>query len=392
MKQILIFSHIYQENDKSFLIKNNNKPCAQAISNYEQNIIDSLSNIPNTKISLFNRPFLNKMEVKNDTEDLFLSKLCKHKYQNSYFYYHYCRNNKELIKQIQNSTFVIFSTYHDWRLFKFVKKINKKIKTILFLPDMPQFIVAKVSFKHKMLRKYTTLKFNRNIKHIDGLVAITKHMESFYRGKVNNTITIEGVAQNLGELLNSSNKENTKSIIYAGTLSEKYGIKEMINAFKNSKFYNDYKLLIYGNGELSKYVNEESKNFTNIVFEGFIPKEQLLLEIYKANFVIIPESTSNNYAKYSFHSKILECMSIGTPIIGTIYEGVPDEYKTYIYEIPNDTTLEENLHKAFDMYLSMDYIETQEFGKKAKNFIQSRAGVLAISRKLDSFFKKILTK
>ena len=74
------------------------------------------------------------------------------------------------------------------------------------------------------------------------------------------------------ELMNQGliiKKQEIKTILYSGTLTEKYGILELIEAFKKIEKEN-YRLIICGEGETRDKVIEETKkdqritNFYNI--------------------------------------------------------------------------------------------------------------------------------
>ena len=390
---ILFFSHIYKENGFSkHLTAIRKKLPGIAVSNYEKGFLNSLNMIDEATIVQINReffPYYKSIKLESPSkEDLSNINLCSHKYQDKFFFA-LIKKDKETIDAIKKADFIVFSTYHDWRLFKYVKKINKNVRTILLLPDLPNLLINHSSLKHKIGRKLMSINFFKSCKHIDGLIPITDHLGEYMKKYIKTYLTIEGVVKK--EDINAQNRINYKnSIVYSGGLARHYGIIDLIKAYQNADLSKKYKLIICGKGECENKVIQYSKNNDSIQYLGFIPRNDVLKLLPNSAFLILPENPNNSYAKYSFHSKIIEYLASGTPIIGYMYPGIPKEYDSHILKIDGDgKDVENELINVLIKYTSMSQKDNIEFGERAKDFIINRISENAVAKKIKDFINML---
>ena len=104
--------------------------------------------------------------------------------------------------------------------------------------------------------------------------------------------------------------------------------------------------------------------------------EQLPSEIEE---VIDPD---DEYTKYSFPSKTFEYMVSGTPMISTDLEGIPDEYKKYMFMV--DYSDEKIVDKIYEI-LNLDDTFLEEFGKKAREFVLNEKNPCVQVKKINKF-------
>ncbi len=389
----LFFSHTYDNKEfVDVLIRKNKKLPGVAISNYENGFINAFYTNKENKITFFNRPFYPFVAEENFNENELSTfeqpiKLCSHKYQNSFSFREF-KNNELLKDELLKTDIVVFSTYHDWRLFKHVKKINPSIKSILILPDLPNFIINKSSFKHRILRKFNSKMFFNACKYIDGLIPITDYMGEYMSKYIKSFITIEGVVKD-DEKKMTRDKPN-KTIVYTGGLAEKYGVMSLIRAFSKCDEAKDYELIICGKGELENQIKEFSKDNKRIQYKGFVDRKEVLSLITKASYLVVPENPNNSYSKYSFHSKIIEYMCSGTPIIATYYDGMPKEYKTHILNLNlENNSLDDAILSGLQAYLKLPIDKNIEFGLKARSFILERLMPEQVYKKINELIGEV---
>ena len=113
---------------------------------------------------------------------------------------------------------------------------------------------------------------------------------------------------------NLERKEYT--YLFAGTLVEKKGILNLIEAF-NLLQDNKYKLKICGDGILKDKILEASKNNSNIIYLGKINKEQLYKEYEASDIVVVPSLWVE-----PFGMVVIEAMINGCVVVGTNYGGI----------------------------------------------------------------------
>lgn len=210
------------------------------------------------------------------------------------------------------------------------KKKNPNITTILIIPDIPDFLnlsnnISNIKLFIDKLKKKIR---NKLIKKFDKYILLTKHMINKLDLDERDCIIIEGLIDKKDcvkkeEIENKSFSE--KTIVYAGSLHEKYGVKNFLDAIKLIK--NDsISFYIFGEGELKQEIIEYGKKDARVKFMGYQDRKTILKYQREATALINPRGDGNEYVKYSFPSKNLEYLISGSPIICCKLPCIPDEY------------------------------------------------------------------
>ena len=101
----------------------------------------------------------------------------------------------------------------------------------------------------------------------------------------------------------------TKQIIFAGRLSKEKGIYTVIETAKNLP--KDIDLIIIGDGPEKSFVMESIKNYKNIHYLGYQPKEKTISLIRGSKLLIQPSIAEG------ISATLLEAMACNTPVITT---------------------------------------------------------------------------
>lgn len=122
-------------------------------------------------------------------------------------------------------------------------------------------------------------------------------------------------------IINSQEIKKTNTVLYAGTLDDRKGYKDLIYSFSNiALFYPEWKLCFAGNGEISegKKLAKDLNIQHQVVFEGWVygNKKHKLFE--EARLFCLP-----SYAE-GFPMAVLDAWSYGLPVITTPVGGIPD--------------------------------------------------------------------
>lgn len=131
-----------------------------------------------------------------------------------------------------------------------------------------------------------------------------------------------------GVILNKRQKERVKKslglpkhekiILYAGRLVEEKGLGYLIKAFRMLLKKNpDCRLVIAGDGDLSKYIYE-SRYCSKITFVGKLPHKELYLLYQIADIGVLPSLMEQ--CSYT----VIEMLMFGLPIIGTTTPGISE--------------------------------------------------------------------
>jgi glycosyltransferase involved in cell wall biosynthesis len=136
-------------------------------------------------------------------------------------------------------------------LFLYILKLfNKKIKVVIYIPDLPIFMSTNKNIFYKTAKIFDQKLIYFTLKKIEKFILVTNQMASKLNLK-NNFIVVEGIYSNCHSIYTNIIKEKQPTIMYAGGIDEKYGVKHLINAFLEIKDKN-FKLWLFGTGEHEK--------------------------------------------------------------------------------------------------------------------------------------------
>lgn len=283
--------------------------------------------------------------------------------------FHYITNLQDWVFKSSQSPTVIIAYSVSPFLLKAIKKVKLEhdFISVLVVPDLLEHNV--LNKKNSIIKLYNLIVvrlLKKLFKYIDGYVFLTRYMvEKFITSKYK---VIEGVSTKYGldNRTHLSLEDGYKTIIYAGTLHERFGIKFLIDTFKLVKNPNT-KLIICGVGDYQKYVESNSKIDSRIVYKGLLDREAVYDLIQSSTIVINPRNDSEVFTKYSFPSKNLEALSMGKPLIAFKLPGIPDEYDPYIIYLKSNVPIESA--QQIDDILSFSQEKLDEIGRVGKEFV-----------------------
>lgn len=246
-----------------------------------------------------------------------------------------------------------------------------KIQLIGIWTDPPSVENVRDGLIKSKLRKIELTLSKFFMKKFDKVISLTKQLaEDFCPDKP--YLVIEGILNpNIyTQIIGNKRNEEIKTIVYTGTLEEKYGIKNIIKSFKYIDDKN-VELHIYGKGNYEFEINKSCKEDSRIKYFGLKDNKEILNIQKNASFLINARSTEDEYVKYSFPSKMIEYMASGTPVITTILYGFPKEYEKYL--IPLENNYPKTIAKKLLEVSKWSFDEKQKFGKNAQIFIQNKS-------------------
>ncbi len=221
-----------------------------------------------------------------------------------------------------------------------------KLKYFRFLLDYEYF--TKMSFKKSTAILGITPFFVKWARDRVGL-KIEKFDKSFFLSSdVNENYNIRNVKK-FWEKLGVIKKDGKKVIIWVGTLSNQISSNKFLELFLNlaKEFKGKFLLVICGKGALEKKINkiQETKNDNEIIYAGYINREQYqyLLEI--ADFGLLPYDNTFDFIN-SVPNKVTEYLSGGLQIISSLNG------------ITKDLLEKEGVYHYFDMSFPKENIKT----------------------------------
>ena len=176
-------------------------------------------------------------------------------------------------------------------------------------------------------------------------------------------------------------KSYPKILLYAGGIEEIYGIKMLVEAFKEIED-ESIELHIYGNGSYVKQLEEECLIDSRIKYMGVKPNDIIVDAEQKATLLVNPRFTTEEFTKYSFPSKNMEYMASGTALLTTNLPGMPIEYHDYVF-LFEEESIQGYAKKIHDV-MSLDTMYLMEYGARARQFVLEKKNNIVQSSRIIS--------
>lgn len=270
-------------------------------------------------------------------------------------------------------------------LAKYAKHCNPKIEICCIIADIPEF--ASATDLHgikKFYNMYNKSKCDKLYKFVDKFVLLTDQMAERLSITVP-YVVMEGIAPKQDVAINSelSDKyKNERYILYTGTLSYKFGIGELLDAFAQIPD-KDIKLIICGFGQAENRIREDMKSDPRIVFLGRVDRAAAIALQHGAKVLVNPRQNNEEFTKYSFPSKTMEYLATGVPVVAYKLDGIPNEYDDYINYVENNS-VEAFRDKLIEICIDKEGLAAKK-AELAKKFVLENKNCKAQSKKILDF-------
>lgn len=363
-------------------VENINKKLNQKLQvssiNYHNNLIDGLTQNNANVFSIYGLPvsshiskkkiWKRKKEKKSKCEYIQIGFINLPIMKYISMNYNINKEIRRIIKSNKNDNNIIIFDGAYVSIYPTIKKYIDKIKIYAIIADVYDYMAeVENKSKHSRIIVKITKKYISNInKKIKGFVFLNKNMAKLYN--TDNYIVIEGIAEKQ-EINNIKKTENKKIIMYAGGLFEKFGVKNLIDAFMELDQEN-YELHLYGYGNMEEYILKMANKDRRIKYFGMQNHKTVISAEKNATILVNPRPINYEFQKYSFPSKLIEYMSSGTPVITTKIDGMPEEYNEFLFYFDNYN--KEGIKEKIDDVLKIDEKKRRQLAFKAYNFIQEK--------------------
>lgn len=252
-----------------------------------------------------------------------------------------------------------------------LKRIKKKYPNIhicTLVTDLPnEFGIVSERGIRKVLAYEIGVRSMNLTKNASSFVLLTEQMKNPLRVGDRPYVVVEGFADDSipYEEGVAPGKDEKKTIVYTGTLNEKFGVGNLLDAFLMLN-RDDAELHIYGGGEVADRIKREAENNHSIKYFGNREHSEVIQAQRKATILINPRDNSEDFTKYSFPSKTMEYLMSGRPTAAVLLDGIPIEYKNHIIEIRSGKR--EDIAGALNKLLDMTETERIEFGRSGRQF------------------------
>jgi glycosyltransferase involved in cell wall biosynthesis len=243
-----------------------------------------------------------------------------------------------------------------------------RCNSMALITDLPELMYKDidVSGPKKLFRSYFNGQMKKLQRRFDLYVLLTKQMARRMKIEEKPYMVMEGFCnpELLGEVKKQT-KNSAKTIMYAGALSLRYGIKMLVDGF--SLLSGDYELWLFGTGECKEYIEKCALVDKRIKYFGRVTRERVFAAEQQAHLLTMLESKDDPLIEFSSPSKIFEYMLSGTPILSTKMPGLPYEYADYMYKLVNESA--EGIKNAIEEIFSEGELAIERKGLKAKEFV-----------------------
>lgn len=260
-------------------------------------------------------------------------------------------------------------------------------QTIGIMTDMPGLMVRfETNQKMTIVTRIATSLIKWCFRNYDKFVFLTEAM-NVVNEHLRPYIVMEGMSDGtMAEHNKTFEHKEIRTIMYAGGLHERYGLKKLIEAFMMLQQEN-LRLNIFGSGPFvdelrDKYCKEDNR----VIYMGVVPNSEIIKAELNASLLVNPRPTHEEFTKYSFPSKNIEYMASGTPLLTTKLPGMPEEYYPYVFLIDDETT--EGYFHALAEALNKTDDELFEYGAKAKSFVLDKKNNRKQARRVIELIKQ----
>lgn len=240
------------------------------------------------------------------------------------------------------------------------------IRRIALATDMP-WMDSNRSLHYKELNVWGRWQMRR-IPRFSAYVVLTHDADAKLNPLGKPSVIIEGFVDAASAESAPVPHRNPESriILYAGGLNEKYGIACLCEAFLRLPDP-DLRLVLYGDGPYVTALQELQRQDPRIIYKGTASNETVVDAERSADLLVNPRFSKEEYTFYSFPSKNLEYMSSGTPLVTTRLRGLPEEHLPFVYTFDEETV--EGYASTLSDLLSRSREELSEQGKKAREWV-----------------------
>ena len=255
---------------------------------------------------------------------------------------------RQAIEDFMSHDFIIVTDTLRLNLLKAAKKIAKiyDVKIVGMLTDNP----FNLSNGPVYVKKYLV----QQASDLDGYLSLTNGLVQIYN---------ENAPSYVFEGLVSEENEGKKDPIFnyfyfGGSLYERYGVKTLVDAFHNSNI--KAKLVLAGSGPLDSYIEHLAADDYRILYLNQLSKEKNIAYMRNSIANINPRPLDLKMDSESVPSKLLEYLSIGTPVISTKFPKLYSTFRDDVHWIDGNTV--DAMKIALESY---DISKQEEHLKKA---------------------------
>jgi glycosyltransferase involved in cell wall biosynthesis len=264
---------------------------------------------------------------------------------------------------------------------------------VLVLPDLPQFMDTSSRRRGiaRWAKAFDVKLLSWAMHHVDGVISLTDEtvtkaqLDHLPHMAIQGIVDEQCIAGHTCASEPSAPAQKRLSVLYAGGVSEEYGVLLLLDAFKY--VIGDVRLDICGSGPLVGRVQSDARLDPRIRYLGVLPN-QAVNELEQGSTMLVnPRLSNSDFVRYSFPSKLLEYMMSGRPVVSTVLPGIPPSYWSHLIPIRDEAP--EGLAEVLNKVLAQDMQDLNRIGAATRAFAVDNVGSLAQGRRLWDFISTV---
>lgn len=274
---------------------------------------------------------------------------------------------KSILKKDPECCVCIYSLRSPFLLPIFI--LRRKIKkSCVVVPDLPEYMSSNTHLLRKLAKWIDRKIINKCLDKIDSFVLFSELMKE--RLPIGNKPwrLMEGIYNTSVKIINYP-KEHNKTILYTGSISVRYGVMDLVEAFTQIE-YSDYRLWLCGSVDNMTMLEDYIKKDNRIIYYGIVDKDKVFELQQKATVLVNPRHSNEEFTKYSFPSKTMEYMASGTPTLMCKLFALPADYLPHLFIFEDESI--EGYRKKLVEICQLNKQILDEKGKAASVFIRTK--------------------
>ena len=285
----------------------------------------------------------------------------------------------KIMKSLDLNDSIIITDTINTSIAKTVTKINKKyhLPVIGVCTDSPSNISG--------TSKSYTLHLLEEAKLHSGYLALTAGLNNLFNPENKPNLVFEGIVED--RTFDKPKECKKPYFFFGGALMEKYGVFNLIKAFKDLN-RNDIDLYICGHHGDKQRLKEEIGKANNIKFLGLLPMNKVMEYEAYSLASINPRPFSEDLDRFSIPSKTLEYMASGRPVISVRNTILMEKFPKEIIWINSHEV--SDIKDALKKVLQMNEADREKYGKESKNRVLELYSIESISKTIQPFLEQFV--
>ena len=286
---------------------------------------------------------------------------------------------KKVFRKLDTKDAIIITDTINPSVVKAVETINKKyhLPALGICTDSP----SNISGTKRSYTLYLLSKTN----NFSGYIALTKALNGMFNPSKRPSYVFEGLVED--RTFNKKEENVRPYFFFGGALMEKYGVYNLIEAFKKLDNPN-IDLYICGHHGDKARIKDAIKDHQNIKFLGLLPFNKVLEYEQNAIASINPRPYSEDLDRFSIPSKTLEYMSMARPVISVkntiLMKKFPDDV------IWLESAKPEDILEGMNKVLSLNKLERDTMGAKLKNRVLELYSLESVAKDIQDFLLQFI--